>query len=424
MLSKIFINRFKSIKEIDLSFGKVNLFIGGNGSGKSNILEAIGLSSACLDRGLSDVDLKMKGMRITPPELMKSSFKNEDLPRTFDIKATLDDCIEYKSVISSREDGKFLSFFSENCRADGKSIFGRSNRGATATGVAHADRLDKQRGLWDQIKATYTVSDDILKSFNEYSKYAIFSPQTDFLRGKKTGNSSIFPIGLHGEGLSEALLSFIKKHIKYEQSSSNESEEIAQLMSEAMNLVWLPGWASSVTLKSRNNILTSNDMIEASEQTVVFKDKFMHRMRNYLSVYDSSEGTLFLLFAALLLAHPDSPRIFAFDNVDNALNPRLTRKLVEKIISITSQSCEKNLPVGAKQVFMTSHNPTSLDAFDLFNPDQRVFVVSRNKKGHTCATRLQPSPNITKEDWEIAKNGKNLSQLWLDGEIDGAYGEI
>lgn len=99
---------------------------------------------------------------------------------------------------------------------------------------------------------------------------------------------------------------------------------------------------------------------------VYFLDKYMHSKRQTLSVYDSSEGTLFLLFVAVLLAHDDSPTIFALDNVDNALNPRMTRVLLETIIGITKESSEKGLICGPRQVFLTSHNPTSLDAFDLF----------------------------------------------------------
>ena len=150
----------------------------------------------------------------------------------------------------------------------------------------------------------------------------------------------------------------------------------------------------------------------------------MHAKRNTLSVYDSSEGTLFLLFAAILLAHHDAPRIFALDNVDNSLNPRLTRELVEQVIRVCTMTAKNKTAIGAKQVFLTSHNPTSLDAFDLFDDQQRVFVVQRNEKGHTVANRLKPPEKINREEWNIAKGGRNLSQLWLDGEISGALGEI
>ena len=151
-------------------------------------------------------------------------------------------------------------------------------------------------------------------------------------------------------------------------------------------------------------------------------DKFMHAKRNTLSVYDSSEGTLFLLFAAVLLAHDDSPEIFALDNVDSALNPKVTRSLLETIIHITKEVSAKELTFGPKQVFLTSHNPTSLDAFDLFDNEQRIFVVERDSNGHTRVTPLQPKNGMTKKDWQRVNGGRRLSQLWLDGEIRGALG--
>ena len=150
----------------------------------------------------------------------------------------------------------------------------------------------------------------------------------------------------------------------------------------------------------------------------------MHASRNQLSVYDSSEGTLFLLFVAIILSHPEAPKVFALDNVDNALNPKLTRKLVEQIIRVVSLTASTETSLGARQVFLTSHNPTALDAFDLFSEDQRVFVVRRNERGHTTVNRLEPRPGMTREEWQLAKNGRNLSQIWLDGEIPGAMGDL
>ena len=43
MIDRLEIRNFKSIAAAELAFGRVNLFIGVNGSGKSNLLEAIGL---------------------------------------------------------------------------------------------------------------------------------------------------------------------------------------------------------------------------------------------------------------------------------------------------------------------------------------------------------------------------------------------
>ena len=168
--------------------------------------------------------------------------------------------------------------------------------------------------------------------------------------------------------------------------------------------------------------MASRDVLDRSKDMVYFLDKFMHQTRNTLSAYDSSEGTLFLLFVAVLLTHNRSPKIFALDNVDSALNPKMTRDLLETIIEVTNTSCEEDLGIGPRQVFLTSHNPSSLDAFDLFDDTQRVFVVERNDDGHTEVQRLAPNKSMTREDWYEAASGRRLSQLWLDGWIRGALG--
>ena len=52
MITKLSINNFKSIKELDIDCARVNLFIGEPNTGKSNILEALGVLSWCATKNL------------------------------------------------------------------------------------------------------------------------------------------------------------------------------------------------------------------------------------------------------------------------------------------------------------------------------------------------------------------------------------
>ena len=42
MIEKLTVNSFKSLESVEVDLGQVNVFIGANGSGKSNLLEAPG----------------------------------------------------------------------------------------------------------------------------------------------------------------------------------------------------------------------------------------------------------------------------------------------------------------------------------------------------------------------------------------------
>jgi hypothetical protein len=73
---------------------------------------------------------------------------------------------------------------------------------------------------------------------------------------------------------------------------------------------------------------------------------------------------------------------------------------------------------------MTSHHPSSLDSFDIFNDEHRIFTVNRADAeptvGATVFRRIKPPSNVSKDDWTIMHGGQNLSQLLLEGRIPGA----
>ena len=429
MLKKLTVERFKSIRSATLELGRVNMLIGGNGAGKSNVLEAIGVLSAALERGLGDTDLSKKGVRITPPELMKSAFKKHELPKTLQLTATLEGEVEYRVNLTGSEDDPLLAFFSESCTHGSSRIFGRSPHGATVHGASIPGKLTKYRSIWDQVRAAFYFPEPITSALNSLSQYTIYTPQTAFLRNVQSGMVDTAPVGLHGEGLATAVRGTIrqlnrsKRRARSTVGVDGDIEFAHEIKRHAFDIVYLPGWVRAVKVGILKEGLASRALLNREEDIVYFIDRFMHSKRNTLSVYDSSEGTLFLLFVAILLSHNDSPKVFALDNVDSALNPRMTRSLLDTIIDTTKKSSEEDLSCGPRQVFLTSHNPTSLDAFDLFDDLQRVFVVDRNSDGHTIVNRLQPRAGMSKQDWYEAKNGRNLSQLWLDGEIRGALGQ-
>ena len=427
MIRQLTVERFKSIRSAKLDLGRVNILIGGNGAGKSNVLEAVGVLSAAVDRGLGDSDLSKKGVRLTPPELMKSAFKNFELPRTLQLTAKMEGDVNYRINLTGKEDDPLLAFLSESCIFQGKRVFGQGPNGAQVMGASIRGRLYQHRSIWDQVRTAFDFPTPVETALRGLAEYAIYSPQTDFLRGMQTGKVDTPPIGLHGEGLPQAVLGLIRQsteRIHNDESSDGEDniETITDLKRRALRLAFLPKWANLVKVGRLEKHLISRAISTQGDEMVYFVDQFMHSKRRTLSVYDSSEGTLFLLFIAILLAHDDAPRIFSLDNVDNALNPGMTRLLLETAIHTTAVSSRQNLRCGPRQLFLTSHNPTSLDAFDLFDNDQRVFVVERNDEGHTVVNRLRPAEGMSREDWECAKNGRNLSQLWLDGEIRGALG--
>src|ERR1039458_6037869 len=77
MITKVSIEAFKSLEEVEIDLGNLNVFVGANGSGKSNLLEAIGVLSAAADGKVTDQTLLQRGVRPGVPKLYKSAFPSE-----------------------------------------------------------------------------------------------------------------------------------------------------------------------------------------------------------------------------------------------------------------------------------------------------------------------------------------------------------
>lgn len=74
MITEIEMANYKSIDKLTLPLGRVNVFIGENGAGKSNILEVIALAAAAAAGKLDNEFLSSRGIRVTRPEHMRPAF--------------------------------------------------------------------------------------------------------------------------------------------------------------------------------------------------------------------------------------------------------------------------------------------------------------------------------------------------------------
>ncbi|MGF7178283.1 AAA family ATPase [Azospirillum doebereinerae] len=419
MLKKLEINGFKTIRQAELEFGRVNIFIGGNGSGKSNILEAMGVLSAAL-KDISVLELQKRGVRLSVPTLFKSAFKNTHLKSNFSFKAEFENDVHYDVSIKAGLHSDSLRFFTEHIHHAGTTYMGRGPAGVRILGVSAAKKdMDPTRGLWDRFRETIDIPESLEAELNRMATFAIYAPQTAFLRGTDIESVPIKPIGLQGGGLPQAALNII--HHRNQLFLAKKLKRY-ELINNVLELPKAPGWTDRFAV-SRFNAQQVPSQVRTGDSTLYFIDKFMRLKRNRLSAYDSSEGTLYLLFIALLLIHPESPKIFALDNVDNALNPAMTTGMLETLIRVICNQDFRNENIGPDQVFLTSHNPTALDAFDIFDPDQRIFVVFRDKNtGETNIKPLKPKKGMTRADWIKQKSGKLMSELWIEGKITGALG--
>lgn len=357
MIETITVKNFKSITDMTLSLGNVNVFIGANGSGKSNILEAIAMVAAERSAQIEVNSMIQKGIRIAKPDLMISSFYGQPSNNTINVN------------ISGTE-GERIKYAVTNLTPE--DIYSTWNA-PWSTGA-------RRGNIKEAVEKT-----DKLKEY--LSKYLIYSLSINALRGL-TSDSLQYPLGLNGEGL-DVLLNNIPK------------EEIMQIKESAKDYI---SWIEDIFFDNEEIYKMQGYKLGRSKSNLYFRDKFMQKKNNLFSAENANEGALELLFYLTLFISRKTPDFFAIDNIENGLNPRLCRFLMKKI-------CELAVKNG-KQVLITTHNPAILDGLNLNDGSQRLYVVTRNDEGKTQAKRIQ-----TKE--QTSEQRMMLSEMWMKGLIGG-----
>ncbi len=373
MIREIRIENYKSIQKLKLDLGRITVLIGENGSGKSNILETVALSSAAANDKLDNEFLVSRGIRVTEPRLMRTAFDKDKM--TQNIKISLEennethyDCVLQNdnnpysewidigevSVERDKFDDEFYRYFNQNTIT-------------IPAGTELSSFVQKKR---------YLIGKKMLEH-----RFLIYSPENLALRTfEKEGQ--IQPLGINGEGLFKLL----KVLSLDNQTKLKEIKERLQLI----------GWFEDFEIPEGSF---------EGEKRIKIKDRYLHPDLAYFDQKSSNEGFLFLLFYFALFISDEAPKFFAIDNIDASLNPKLCSQLVKELVELAEKQ--------NKQAILTTHNPAVLDGLNLDDDEQRLLVIYRNKLGYTKAKRiLKPQPL---EGQEPVK----LSEAFLRGYLGG-----
>lgn len=383
-LRQIHIKGFKSILDQTLNLGRVNCFIGANGTGKSNILEAVGILSAASAGRVDDEAILRRGVRAGLPRLFKSSFADVQIPPHILLEAVGEPAALFRVSLLNPlgKPEPMWSFKSELLVSKGEQLLTRSPAGKKRL------NLDETAGLAALKLVELDPDEPASALLKALQSYAIYTPNTPALRATVPDTQMRSPVGLAGGGLAEGFEAL-------KQLDEESLEEVLELID----------WVEHASVTGTTNALLSR-AVPRTKHVMKFTDRFMAHSRNTLTGYDASEGALYVLFAAILCLSPSSPSLFAIDNLDSALNPRLVTRLVERL---NPWMCKAN---PDRQLLFTAHNPAVLDGLDLSDDEIRLFAVERNSSGHTVVRRIEVSAELQKLSEQYP-----LSRLWMMGHL-------
>jgi predicted ATPase len=365
MIQTIQIENFKSVQDLKLDLGRFNVLIGENGCGKSNILEAIAMGAAASADKLDNEFLHSRGVRVTEPRLMRSGFEKESGERDILIKCVGDKESYECNLYNAKNSYEKWAMREQPILPNDIHSFPRLKK------------EDREKLILSLKKVILTLSSMSMG----LTTFLSYSPENSILR-KFEDEAQIEPLGIRGEGLFK-LITIIAK---------DKPEQFAKIK-ENLKLI---GWFKDFKVPTD---------LAFTERRLNIYDKYLAENLQYFSQKSANEGFLFLLFYITLFVSDYTPKFFAIDNIDNALNPKLCEKLITILVQLAKDY--------DKQTIVTTHNPAVLDGLDLYDDEQRLFVVWRNAVGETKVKRVKPMP--TPEGKEPVR----LSEAFLNGYIGG-----
>jgi predicted ATPase len=392
MITKVTVAAFKSLENLDIELGQLNVFVGANGSGKSNLLEAIGVLSAAADGRVTDQTLMQRGVRPGVPKLYKSAFPQKGQRQLSHISlsaASLEAHYDVSLNNPMNDPSPAWRFKTE--------LFERGNVKVVSRGPAMRDNPNTENGL-AALRAVELKEDDPALAFlRRLQGCVIYSPTTPVLRGVALETQPRLPLGLSGGRLPEAVHELLV--------ARKENEPAKKVAQDVRRLIgWAKGYGSASSTE-----LPLSQAASVSPRVIKFIDMYMKEGRNVLSGYDASEGALYILFLAVLAVHPKAPLFCAVDNADHGLNPGLATALIKDFADWVLSAPHQ------RQILMTSHNPAVLDGLPLQNDRVRLFTVDRDNHGRTIVKRVVVDNNLL----HMAAQGWTLSRLWMNKLIGG-----
>ena len=184
MIRNVRVENYKSIVDLSVDLGRVTVLIGANGSGKSNILEAIALASATAQNKLDNEFLISRGVRVCETRFMRSAFGEPSATPEIKLSVQGDEGVSYRCSMATDENSSFPKWSAKTNLGIGEFFKFLEESNWPGKGF-----FDQEK--WDEYE---------LKKSGRLARFLIYAPENSALRTFQT-EGQILPLGIRGEGL-------------------------------------------------------------------------------------------------------------------------------------------------------------------------------------------------------------------------------
>jgi predicted ATPase len=382
MLKQIKLKNILSFKDATIELRPLNVLIGINGSGKSNLLEAISLLQAAPNKLIAPI---RKGGGVNEWIWKNSEGDIAAIEVTFDSSISKYGLIYTMSFVSNQQMFKLAGERIESLPCHELGPHYDFNEGQPLLGMLNDSGVRTQVNLHP---SEISAIDSILSMRNESSRYPEIVEVSkkfsririyrDWIFGEHSPLRQPQPIDVQSSYLEPDLSNMFMVLDGMKSNSACELEMLAALAKFDARI-------SDYKVIAQNN---------SSYLHVKYDDQYIPHSR-------LSDGTLRFISLLAVLCNPNYPELLCIEEPELGIHPDAI-PLLAGMIKKTSLKC---------QLLITTHSDIFIDC--LTDCADAVLVAEKTTAGGTALTRL----NIA--DWESLLEKYGLDDLWASGDIGG-----
>lgn len=368
-LERVGAENFLSLRRVEVDLGRLNVFIGKNASGKSNLVKLLRFASLLAVEGYTPKAAKGVGYE----NVGDIAYGRDPHARvSIALEAALDRQ-EYRYTVTFKEDGVIES---EELQAGGRVLFKREGSQLEylrEDGSLARASIELGRAALHALRHSRNASPAAAGFAGFLGSWAFYNFNPAAIRGSSPVGASE-RLDYDGGNLPQVLLTLLttrrREFVRVEELLRAAVPEVEELLTPIRN-----------------------DRVWIAVREEGFERPF--------GPEHLSDGTLRLLAFITALALP-SPLV-SFEEPENCVHPELLGSLVEL------------MRLSGRQVIVTTHSPSLLDHV---RPEE-VYLVAK-VEGGTRVKRLS-----TVEDIDAVRRflelGGSLGEAWLSGLLESGY---
>jgi predicted ATPase len=372
MITRVRARNFKSLKDVDIPLGPLNVLVGPNMGGKSNVLDLFHFLQECWSpqfgpgnaltrrQGIDEVLWKGSHERLLSIaiEYLETSRPGTDFAYELKIGAGTGGYFTVeKETLTLREEGKGYQLIVRE--SDGRWLE-NANSSKLAFIPAERSGMETAPPNWDGYPLKFSVQN---------WRFHQFVPAVMKQANQMTAGSVL---DLHGSNLSAWLMWL---QTRSPQAFARIAEVARDVFPEIREVLTWPTQQGMVYLAS-------------NEQGLL----------RPTPLFQMSDGELaFIAYLSLILAPDDLGGTFVFiEEPENHLHPRLFETLIALLRQVQQEVADRGVP--RSQIVFTTHSPLVLDQMKI---EEILWVEKR--QGETKVIRPNDKPHLRKlvEDEEL-----------------------